>query len=481
MAAPTFNLKPVARLALAGAVLAALSACTNLAPDYQRPNVALPDVPATEGNAAATARLPGWQALVQDDRLRQVVELALKHNADLRVAVLNVEKSRAQLRLTDADRWPTVNGVVSAARAPNSQGVQTNTFQVGLQVTSWEVDLLGRVANLSEAASATLLGTEAAQRSARLALVSQTISAWLTLAADGEQLALADKTLQDREATQALSALRYRVGAISELDWRAVQALTAAARSTQAQARRQRAQDENALHALVGATVPANLLPPVQPGSLADGHWLADVPAGMSSDVLLARPDVIQAEQQLRAANANIGAARAAVWPRITLSGSAGTVSNSLSDLFSAGTFAWSLSGQAAMALFDYGRNEANVKVAQLNRDAVVVQYQKAVQTAFKEAADGLAGQTGWREQLSAQRAQLQAEAERHRLSQLKYQAGAASLLDWLDAERSLASAQQALVQVKLAELLNRVALYKALGGDETHATATPAQSAPKG
>jgi outer membrane protein TolC len=185
----------------------------------------------------------------------------------------------------------------------------------------------------------------------------------------------------------------------------------------------------------------------------------------------------MQAEQQLRAAEANIGAARAAMWPRITLSASAGSVSNELSNLFSAGTFAWTLAGQAAVAVFDHGRNRANVQVAEISRDAAVASYQKTVQTAFKEAADGLSGQTGWREQLAAQRAQLAAEAERHRLSKLKYDVGAISLLDWLDAERSLASAQQALVQVQLAELLNRVSLYKALGGDESARAAAVASA----
>jgi len=190
------------------------------------------------------------------------------------------------------------------------------------------------------------------------------------------------------------------------------------------------------------------------------------VPGNLSSDVLQARPDVIQAEQQLRAAQANIGAAKAAVYPRITLSTSAGLVSDTLSGLLNGGTFAWTLGGQAAMALFDSGRNQASVRVAELSRDVAIAQYQKTAQTAFKEAADALVAQAGWRDQSQAQRVQLAAERERHRLTRLKFEAGAISQLDWLDAERSLASAEQALVQVRLAEWLNRVALYKALGGE---------------
>jgi NodT family efflux transporter outer membrane factor (OMF) lipoprotein len=323
------------------------------------------------------------------------------------------------------------------------------------------------VASVASAAQASLAATEHAQRATRLALVGQTLSAWLTLAADAEQLALAEKTLRDREATQELAGLRYRVGALAEPDWRSTQALTAAARATLAQAQRQRQLSENALHLLVGQPVPAALLPESRIGALAEGRWLSDVPAGLASDTLLVRPDVMQAEAQLRASNANLGAARAALWPRISLSASGGSVTKQLADLFSSGTFAWTLLSQATVALFDSGRNAANQKVAELNLQSAVLAYQKTVQTAFREAADGLTSQSTWRQQLAAQRAQTAAEAERHRLARLKLQAGATSQLDWLDAERSLAATQQALVQAQLAELLSRVGLWKALGGDE--------------
>lgn len=480
------HLRRHSRLARAGLLLAApllLSACGNLAPVHQRPAVGLPPAPvlaapAAGEAAAAPQALPDWQALVRDERLRQVVALALQHNADLRVALLAVQQSRAALRITDAERWPAVNALVSAQRAPNSSGVQTTTLQAGLQVTAWELDLLGRIANLSQAAQASLLASEAAQRSVRLALISQTLTAWLTLAADSAQLALAEQTLRDREATERLAALRLRVGALAEADWRGVQALSASARAALAQAQRQRAQDVHALHALVGLTVPAELLPTPQAGLLDSGPWLAEVPAGLPSDVLLQRPDVIQAEQRLRAANANIGAARAALWPRITLSASAGQVGSELADLFQAGNFAWTLASQAAVAVFDHGRNQANVQVAQLERDAAVEQYRKTVQTAFREAADALVGRSSWRVQLDAQREQLAAETERHRLTRLKRDAGAASQLDWLDAERALTAARQAVVQVQLAELLNRVAVYQALGGDEAAAATATVGSA---
>jgi len=316
-----------------------------------------------------------------------------------------------------------------------------------------------------------LLATEAGARSARLALVAQTVSAWLTLAADGEQLQLAQQTLSSRDETLRLTALRERVGAASGLELRAAQSLVASARASVAQLQRQLAQDRNALNLVVGQTVAEPLLP--GGSTLSGSEWLAGVPAGLSSELLLQRPDVIQAEQQLAAANANVGAARAAVFPRITLSGSAGQVSSTLAGLFDGGaSFAYTLTASAAVALFDAGRNEANVQIARLGREQAVASYEKAVQTAFRETADALQAQTSWRDQVQAQQDLLQAERERTRLTRLKLDSGAASLVDLLDAERSLASAQQALVQVRLAELLNRLALYKALGGGAEAAAA---------
>jgi len=463
-----------------------LAGCMNLAPKTERP--ALP-VPATlpAASASATTTLPAWGTLVRDERARQVVQLALANNRDLRVAVLNVERSRAQLRLADADRWPTVGLGLSASRAPNTtNGQQATTLQAGLSLSDYELDLFGRVRNVSEAAGATLLATDAARRSARLSLVTQTLTAYLTLAADEELLVLARDTLRSRTETGRLTALQAQVGVASDLDLRGAQTLTAQAQASLAAAERQRALDINALNLLVGSSVPAELLPSAtasQPSPLAAVDWLAPVPVGLASDVLLARPDVMQAEQQLIAANANIGAARAAIFPRITLSSSAGSVSDTLSGLFKSGTFAWTLAADATMAIFDAGRNQANVKVAEVDRDVAVASYEKAVQTAFREAADSLVAQSTWTTQLQAQQDLLAAETERSRLTTLKLQQGAASLVETLDAERSLASANQALVQVRLGELLNRLSLYKALGGDEASpaGTARTVEAAPQG
>lgn len=448
---------------LAGSLL--LSGCISLAPDYQRPASPVPEALPVAADATGGA-WPSTIELLRDARLRQTVELALAGNRDLRLALLNVERSRAQLRITDADRWPTLSAALIASRAPNSSGAQTNSWQGGLQLSSYEIDLLGRVRNASDAAGATLLATEAAARAARLALITQTATAWLTLAADTEQLRLARATLATRDESLRLTALRERVGAASALELRGAEGLAASARASVAQLERQQAQDRNALALLVGQPLAAEQLPP-QDVSLVATDWLAPVPAGMSSQVLLARPDVIQAEQQLVAANANIGVARGAMFPRLVLSGSAGQVSDTLAGLFDGGRFAYTLSANLAMALFDAGRNQATVRVAEVNREQAVASYEKTVQGAYREAADALVAQSTWGRQVQAQQVLLGAEQERSRLTRLRFEAGAASLVDTLDAERSLAAAQQALVQVRLAESLNRLALYKALGGAE--------------
>jgi multidrug efflux system outer membrane protein len=455
--------------ALLGAGL--LAGCMNLAPDYQRPAAPVPaSLPSAEGSASDA--WPGWAVLLRDERLKRLVDQALANNRDLRVALLNVERSRAQLRLADADRWPSVAAAVNASRAPSTTtGDQVNSFQAGLQVTSYELDLFGRVRNLSDSAAASLLGSEAAARAARLALVTQLAQAWFTLAADQDQLVLAKQTLAGREQTLKLTELRAQVGAASDVELQGTRGLLAQARASVAAFERQVAQDRNALALLAGQPVAAADLPPMpsadRPVAPLDAQALAAVPAGASSELLLRRPDVMQAEQALIAANANIGAARAAMFPRITLSGSAGAVSDTLRGLLESGTFAWTLGANAALSIFDAGRNQANVTVAEVNRDMAVAQYEKAIQVAFREAADALVSQAAWRDQVSAQ-AQLQAsESERLRLTRMRYEAGAASLIELLDAERSMAAADQALVQARLGELLNRLALYKAMGGEE--------------
>jgi multidrug efflux system outer membrane protein len=465
------HLKTVPRALQVGPLLlsvALLAGCINLAPDYQRPTAPVPA--ALPAGTTGDATLPAIDELLRDERLRRVVQQALANNRDLRVALLNIERSRAQLRLADADRWPTVAAAINASRAPSTTpGDQVNSFQAGLQVTSYELDLFGRVRNVSDGAAASLLATEAGSRAARLALVTQVVATWFTLAADQEQLALAKQTLAGREQTLKLTELRVNVGAASDVELHGTRGLLAQAQSAVAQLQRQAAQDANALALLVGQPVTAESLPTAEAPLNSDA--LSAVPAGASSDLLLLRPDVIQAEQTLIAANANIGAARAAMFPRIALSGSAGVVSDTLRGLFESGTFAWTLGANAAMAIFDAGRNQANVKVAEVNRDIAVAQYEKAIQSAFRETADALVAQATWRDQVSAQQALQTGERERLRLTRMRYEAGTANLVELLESERSLAAADQALVLARLGELLNRLALYKALGGEERAAS----------
>ena len=485
-----------ARRVLANPLLLALAlaGCTSLAPDYQRPAAPVPGELPTASTSGDALKVPaGWDQLVLDDKAQALVRLALQHNRDLRVAQLNLEKARAQLRISEADRYPTVNGIVAAQRAPNTSGQLTNTFQAGLNVTSYELDLWGRVNNSTQAAQASLLSSDASRRATELGVVAGVSGVYLSLAADEELLALAERTLLTRQETLRLTELRVKVGAAADPELRVAQSLVAQSQAALAQQKRQRLVDENTLALLIGQAVPEPLRPardaatavaPQAPlpaptttqsqepaSALLTQAWLGPVSPGSRSDVLLQRPDLIAAEQQLIAANANIGAARAALFPRIALTGSAGAVSSELSDLFSSGSFAWSLASQAAVALFDSGRNRANVRVAEVNRDIAVAQYEKAIQTAFKEAADAIVGLDTWRQQLLALQDQLASERDRARLTHLRYERGAASALELLDSQRSLYGTEQAVIQTRLAELQNRLALYKALGGWQAAAT----------
>lgn len=461
-----------------------LAGCANLGGDAAKDAARRPDaavipstLPAPVAGAPATAAVASdWPTLVQSPQARELVRLALAHNRDLQVAALNVDKARAQLRIGEADRWPTVNAVLGGTRAPNSSGNQANSFTAGLSITAYEADLWGRVKSANAATAAQLGATLANRRAAELTVVSAVVAAHLTLVADDELLALSQRTLSTRLDTLKLTTLRAQVGALADPELRATQALVAQSRAALAQQERQRQLDENALALLIGQPVPPALLPQraatsarttnsAPASALLSQPWLGELQPGTRSDVLLQRPDVIAAEQQLQAADASVSAARAALFPRIALSTSAGLASGELSSLLNAGNLAWTLGAQATMALFDSGRNQANIAVAKVSRDIAVATYEKALQTAFKEAADGIAGLNTWTVQLAALRDQLSAERDRDRLTRLRFEAGAASALDLLDSQRSLYATEQAVIQTRLAELQNRLALYKALGG----------------
>ena len=456
--------------------IAALLGGCSMMPVYQRPAAPVAiDWPAVNGTAVVTSARPAadieWQSFFSDDRLRQLIAVALKNNRDLRIAVLNIEQARAQFQIRRADQFPTLNLAATGARQPgartaNGSSTITSTYTAALAVTAYELDFFGRVASLKEQALAQYLATEQGRKTAQISLVASVANTYLSLLADAELLAITQQTLATREESYRLSKLRFDNGVTSELDLRQAESLTEAARVSLAQLQRQRALDENALTLLIGQPLTPDLAVVLPAGkTLADAPIMADVPVGLPSDVLARRPDIRQAEQQLLAANANIGAARAAFFPRISLTTSVGSASSSLSGLFKSGSWGLAIAPQLLLPIFDAGRNQAGLGVANAGRDIAVAQYEKAIQTAFREVADALAGQATLGEQLRAQRAQATAEAVRFKLADLRYKNGIASSLDALDAQRSLFSVQQALVQTRLAQLQSQVTLYKTLGG----------------
>lgn len=436
----------------------ALVACAQ--PQHLKP-APQPDVPAQAGTPDATvAAPPSWREFVRDPALLALAEQALRHNRDLRIAALNVERAQAALGASEAARWPVIGVGGGVARAPDSDGKQRNAFTAGVQLASWEIDLFGRLGAQTDAARAQLLASEAGQRAVQTAIVAQVIATALALRADDALIDVAQRTVAARDESLRLVRLRERAGASSLLDVDTQAALAAQARVALAQAQRARAQDGNALALLVGRPVTAAEVS----GAPLAGALLAEVPAGLPSSLLLARPDVIAAERLLEAASANLAAARAALWPSITLIGQAGQVSSQLSGLFEGGNFAYTLAANLFFTVFDGGRRRAGIDGADAAERIAVVEYERAVQTAFRETADALAGLSTWRDQLAAQRQQLDAAREVASLVDLRARQGAASLLEQLEAQRSLFAAEQALVQTQLAELNNRVALFKAIG-----------------
>ncbi|WP_312519261.1 efflux transporter outer membrane subunit [Massilia sp.] len=471
------------KLATPLALAMALAGCS-LAPDYLRPAApvaaAFPEVPQAASKSAspllaqAPAAVP-WQQFFADARLRTLIDQALTNNRDLRIAIANIEQARAQYRITRADRLPTVGLGVSGQRQTVGEDQPiSSTYSAGLQVSAFELDLFGRVRNLSEAALAQFLATEEARKTTQISLIASVANGWLQLLADEELLRITQETLKTREESERLTQLRFDNGVASRLELQLSRSLVETARATLAQQQRFRAQDINLLTLLVGQPLAQDQS---QGATLAKTE-LPDIPAGLPSDLLANRPDIRGAEQQLIAANANIGAARANFFPRITLTGSAGSVSDQLSGLFESGTWGWSFAPQAILPIFDYGRNSATLASARAQNDIAVARYEQSIQTAFREVADALAGQATYSEQLRAQQAVTEAEADRFNLSDLRYRSGAASQLDLLDAQRSLFESQQAAVNANLLRLQNQVTLYRVLGGGWTEPAAAGAGAA---
>ena len=454
----------------------ALTGCT-LAPEYQAPDS---PVPATVGDAATgvdAVMLPGWQALFPDPHLRQLIATALDNNRDLRLALLDVAEARAQYRIEGAALLPSISANAEGTRqrlpadlSRTGDSTVQSQYGVNVGVASYELDLFGRVRSLKQSALESYLATEEARRSAHITLVSEVANAYLTLMADRESLRISRDTLAAQQESVDLVQGRFDLGLGSELDLRQAQAALETARASQARFQRRVDADRNALAVLVGAP-----LPPL-PGENLDDPTVAtlpDVPAGLSSSVLRLRPDILGAEHALRAANANIGAARAAFFPRISLTGSAGTASAELSGLFESGSKAWSFSPSLSLPIFSGGRNRANLDVAEVRRDRNVARYEQAIQTAFQEVADALAARDSLRREEQAQSALVTATERSLTLAEARYREGADDYLAVLDARRNLLDARQQRVAVTLDKLTNRVTLYRALGGGEQARDAT--------
>ncbi len=486
--------RPIAacRLMAAGTAVLIVQGCVaTMAPHYTRPAAPVPaQLPQGGAYPPLTAAPPAsdlaWHAFVTDPKLRSVIELSLANNRDLRVAVLNVAAARAQYRVQRAALLPQVNagfnptfehlpasvlgaqsGVTSAPTgqtppAASNQSATVQYYEATLGVSSWELDLWGRVRSLTKAAFEQYLANDEARRAAQISLISEVATAYITYAADLDRLTIAKGTLQDDNSSLDVTRTRFNGGIASELDVRQAQTAVDQARSDVASDTTQVAQDLNALTLLVGAQVPGDLLPD---GLGENLPTLADVPAGLSSDVLLNRPDVLEAEHQLKSNNANIGAARAAFFPSITLTGSAGSASVSLSSLFGPNTGAWTFMPSITLPIFDAGKNRANLRLAEAQRDTSVAQYEKAVQTAFREVADALARRGTIDEQLAAQEDLVDASSRSLTLSQLRYRRGSDTYLNTLTAQLSVYSARQTLVSTRLVRSLNLVTLYQALGG----------------
>lgn len=453
-----------------------LAGCS-LNPEYTRP--AAP-VPAGWPQGQAYKELPKspdvpsavdlqWRNFFTDARLQEIIRTALQNNRDLRLAALNVEKAQAMYRVQRAELAPVVSGTASGSmgRTPadlSSTGHATTGEQwsVELGITAWEIDFFGRIRSLTESSLESYFASEYAGRSAQILLISEVANAYLTLASDRENLNLAQSTYESQQASYNVIKRRREVGISTELDLRQVQTRVESARVDVARYTGLIAQDENALNLLVGSPVRSDLLP----GGLGAVSSMADVSPGLSSSVLLYRPDILEAESTLKAAYANIGAARAALFPSISLTTALGTASADLTGLFKSGSFAWNYAPQMTMPMFD-PRAWSALKVTKVNREIAVAQYEKAIQAAFREVADELARRGTLGDQIEAQQALVDATAESYRLSSLRYDRGSDTYLNVLDAQRSLYSAQQGLIGVRLAKLTNQVALYKVLGGGQ--------------
>lgn len=462
---------------VAAAMIGVLMAACSLQPAYVRPEApvtaAYPTGSAYAASPSSASGIPaagdvGWRDFLADTRLQQLVEIALTNNRDLRTAVLNVEQVQAQFRIQSAALFPQVSAYADGARSRtpadlSASGNASNqsSYSVGVSV-GWEIDLFGRLRSLKAAAFEQYLASIQGRKAAEILLVSQVADQYLTILAFDELLEVTQQTLDTARASYDIVKLQFDTGAGTELDLRLAETVVEQAQANRAAQERSRAQAENGLVLLLGQPRPAAVAATVR---LGDQAILSDIPAGLPSELLTRRPDVLQAEALLRSSNADIGAARAAFFPNITLTGSAGTASAALSGLFKAGSSAWSLAPSLIAPIFDAGANKANLDAARVSKDIGIAQYEKAIQTAFREVADGLAARGTFDDEVAALERYTTAQRRRLDLAQLRYKNGAASYLDVLTAQTDLYNAELVLVSARLQRLTNLVDLYRALGG----------------
>ena len=448
-----------------------MTGCSSMAPDYVRPPLPVPASYAP-ASSADPAVIIGWRTFFSDPQLQTLIAQALDHNRDLRIAVLRVEQARAAYGIQRSELFPALaaQAGLNRSRVPadlnlTQQPVVASQYQVGLGLASWELDFWGRVRSLQDAALEDYLASDAMRRAATVTLIAQVAQSWLDLRELDQRIALARRTLATRQDSFRIFSRRVEVGSTSRLNLTQVETLLIQAQSLTVQLQQERDSKRHALQLLIGTT------PDLPPPSLAADAALLDtplppLPAGLPSALLELRPDIIAAEHQLKAANANIGAARAAFFPRIALTGSIGTASAELDGLFGGGSHAWTFAPSISLPLFDGGRRRENLTLAQARRDSAVAAYEKTIQGAFRDVADALSARHWLTRQLQIAGNALQVQRERARLSQLRYDNGAAPFLDVLDAQRDLLVAEQQLVQVRRAVLSSSVSLYTALGGD---------------
>ncbi|WP_312935901.1 AdeC/AdeK/OprM family multidrug efflux complex outer membrane factor [Pseudomonas sp.] len=450
-----------------------LSGCS-LIPDYQTPEAPVPAQfpqgpaysPAESANVAAAEQ--GWRQFFTDRALQQLIQTSLENNRDLRVAALNIDAYRAQYRIQRADLFPAVSADASGSRqrvpsdlSQTGRSGITSQYSATLGVSAYELDLFGRVRSLSQQALETYLSSEEARRSTQIALVASVANAYYTWQADQAQLRVTQDTLKAFQESLNLTQRSTDVGVSSALDLSQARTSVEGARVKLAQYQRLVAQDVNSLTVLLGTGIPSNLPEPLA----LDADQLAEVPAGLPSDLLQRRPDIQEAEHLLKAANANIGAARAAFFPRISLTANAGTLSPDMSGLFGGGSGTWLFQPQISLPIFNAGALKASLEYSKIQKDINVAKYEKTIQTAFQEVADGLTARKTYQDQLQAQRDLVAANKDYYRLAERRYRIGIDSNLTFLDAQRSLFSVQQALITDRLSQLVSEVNLYKALGG----------------